>query len=247
MDERVVSTSVFSVRSFDIDAYGYLNPARMAGYLQQAASESADALGFGLSALNTRGLTWVLIRQQWEISQAIMLGDEITIETWPSGVDRRAALRDFRICKMGAEIGRVITSWFVLEIANRRPVRPAVVLGPSFPQRLPHVLEPPNEGIAGLVDFTSERQFDVRYSDIDINHHVTNASYVDWALEAVDTMTWSQRHLVGLDVQFMAECRLGSSVISRAAQQRHGQWLHSIVRKDDQKELARAVSIWVAK
>jgi acyl-CoA thioesterase FadM len=111
---RAVSRSVFSVRSFDIDAHGYVNPVRLAGYLQQAASESADALGFGLSDLNPRGLTWVLVRQQWEMRQPI-------------------------------------------------------------------------------------------------------------------------------------ECRLGSSVSSRAVQQRTDRWLHSIVREDDQKELARAVSTWVAK
>jgi acyl-ACP thioesterase len=235
------------VRNFDIDAYGYVSPARIAGYLQQAASESADALGFGVLDLNQKGQTWVLVRQQWHIETAILLGDEISVETWPSGINRSAALRDFRLLRNGEEIGRAITSWFVLDLLTRRPVRPATVLPRPFHIQLSHVLEPQVETIPAIAEPTGQRHFAVRYSDIDINHHVTNASYVSWALEAVDAATWSDRRLTSLDVQFMAECRLGASVTSRSQRVHADRWLHSIVRDEDQKELARAISTWTDK
>ena len=246
-DTRAVFVSVFSVRSFDIDAYGYLSPARIAGYFQQAASESADALGFGLTDLNRRGLTWVVVRQQWELDEALMLGDELCVETWPSGIERRAALRDFRLLKDGREVGRAVTSWLVLDMTNRRPVRPSTVLSDPFHPQVPHVLQPAVEPIPALNAHSEQRRFEVRYSDIDLNHHVTNASYVGWALEAISASTWSDCRLAKFDVQFMAECGLGASVISRSSQQETDRWLHSIVREDDQKELARAVSTWKEK
>ncbi len=238
------STSVFVVRSFDIDAFGYLNPARLAGFLQQAASESADSFGFGVSDLNRRGLTWVLVRQRWELLQSIVLGDELEIETWPSGIDRRAALRDFRLSRNGVEIGRAITSWFVLDLATRRPVRPSVVLGEQFQQASPHVLDPPSDAIAALGQPTEQRSFAVRHCDIDLNQHVTNATYVAWGLEAVDVRTWRDAYLTALDVQFLCECQLGASILSRATQVQPQRWLHSIVRESDLKELARMTSHW---
>jgi len=246
-DARAASTSVFSVRSFDIDAYGYLSPARMAGYFQQAASESADALGFGLTDLNRRGLTWVVVRQQWELDEALMLGDELCVETWPSGIERWAALRDFRLLKEGREVGRAVTSWLVLDMTSRRPVRPSTILGASFETQGLHVVQPAVEPIAVLKADSEQRRFAVRYSDIDVNHHVTNASYVGWAIEAIAASTWSDCRLATFDVQFMAECGLGASVVSRSTLQGADCWLHSIVREDDQKELARAISTWKRK
>jgi medium-chain acyl-[acyl-carrier-protein] hydrolase len=246
-DPRATSTIVFAVRSFDIDAYGYLSPARIAGYFQQAASESADALGFGLTDLNRHGLTWVVVRQQWELDEALLLGDELCVETWPSGIERRAALRDFRLLKEGREVGRAVTSWLVLDMTSRRPVPPSTVLREPFHHRGPHVVPPAVEPISGLSDHSEQRRFEVRYSDIDVNHHVTNASYVGWAIDAIGASTWSDCRLAKFDVQFMAECGLGASVWSRATLQGVDCWRHSIVREDDQKELARAVSTWKRK
>lgn len=246
-DMRAASTSVFAVRSFDIDAYGYLSPARIAGFFQQAASESADELGFGLADLNRRGLTWVVVRQQWELDEALMLGDELCVETWPSGIERRAALRDFRLLKEGREVGRAVTSWLVLEMTSRRPVPPSSILSTQFHRQGTHIVRPAAEPIAVLNDSSEQRRFGVRYSDIDVNHHVTNASYVGWAIDAIGASTWSDCRLATLDVQFMAECRLGASIVSRATLQGQDRWLHSIIREDDHKELARAVSTWKKK
>lgn len=249
MSERapVETASVFVVRSFDVDAYGHLSPQRLAGYLQQAASESADALGFGIADLNRRGLTWVLIRLKWQLEAALVLGDEVTVETWPSGVERMAALRDFRVRRNGVEVGRAITTWFVLDLARRRPVRPAPLLAGWLAERTEHVIQPPQEALGTMTEWTEERRFWVRYADIDINQHVTNATYVEWALEAIDAETWTRCRLASLDVQFIAECTLGVQITSRAAHEQPQRWRHSMARDNDEKEVARAVSQWVTR
>jgi medium-chain acyl-[acyl-carrier-protein] hydrolase len=244
---RAITTCEFVLRSFDVDAYGCLSPQSLAGYFQEAASESADALGFGIADLNRHGLTWVLVRQKWQLDATLVLGDEIRIETWPSGIDRMAALRDFRVCRNGVEVGRAITSWFVLDVSRRRPVRPATVLTDFIAPDAEHVIQPPGQAIEPLTDWAEERHFTVRYADIDINQHVTNATYVEWALEAVDAETWTRSRVASLDLQFIAECTHGVRVTSRAVQREAGTWQHSMLRENDQKEVARAVSQWVAR
>lgn len=239
------STSEFLVCSFDVDAYGYLSTARLAGYLQDAASRSADALGCGISELNRRGLTWVLCRQRWEIDEPIVLNEVLRVETWPSGIDRRAVLRDFRLLKQAREVGRVISSWFVLDASTRRPVRPTGILSPDLHAQTEHVMPVVVEAPPALVHADMQRQFDVRFSDIDVNQHVTNSSYVAWALEAIAESTWRTCFLAALDLQFAAECGLGAQVASRSCCLADGRLLHSIVRADDGKELARGVSRWV--
>jgi acyl-ACP thioesterase len=245
--ERRLTTERFTVHSFDADAFGFLTPAALAGYLQEAAGRSADALGFGLARLNQQGVTWVLARERVVLDQPIRFGETLTVETWPNGLDRLAALRDFVLKRDGVEIGRALTTWFALDLATRKPVRPDKLFPPELHPQGPHVLPLAEPPLATLAAHEVERRFQVRLADIDANQHVTNASYVAWALEAVDEACWRGQRLASLDVQFLAECHHGSYVRSRSAVQPDGSRLHAIVREDDGKELARVRTGWAAR
>ena len=241
---REVTTVAFTVHSFDSDAFGHLAPAALAGYLQEAAGRSADALGFGLAHLQQLGATWVLARERVVLDRPIRWGDTLTVETWPSGLERLAALRDFVLRRDGLEIGRALTTWFALDLATRKPLRPDRLLPERFHAQPDHVLAVAEPPLPEVTSPETERRFQVRFADIDANQHVTNASYVAWALEAVEEGCWRDERLVGLDVQFLAECHRGSYVRSRSAARGDGTRLHAIVRVEDGKELARARTIW---
>jgi acyl-ACP thioesterase len=241
---RPVTSADFTVHTFDADAFGHLAPAALAGYLQEAAGRSADALGFGFADLNRQGSTWVLARQRVVLDEPVRSGETLTIETWPSGLDRLAALRDFVLRRGGVEVGRALTTWFVLDVRTRRPVRPDRLLPEHLHAQVAHVLSPAEPPLPELSTPEEERRFQVRLADIDANQHVTNASYVAWVLEALDEASWRDRRLAALDLQFLAECRRGSYVRSRSSTQADGTRLHAIVREEDGKELARARTGW---
>jgi acyl-CoA thioesterase FadM len=241
---REVTTVDFTVHSFDADAFGHLAPAALAGYLQEAAGRSADRLGLGLAELNRQGATWVLARERVVLDQPIRWGDTLTVETWPAGLDRLAALRDFVLRRGGVEVGRALTTWFALDLTTRRPLRPERLMPERFHAPQEHMLPVAEPPLPELTTPETERRFQVRFADIDANQHVTNASYVAWALEAVEEPCWRDERLVSLDVQFLAECHRGSYVRARAATQGDGARLHAIVREEDGKELARLKTGW---
>ncbi len=247
-----VTRATFTVHRFDADAFGLLAPAALSGYLQDAAGRSAESLDFGLSRLNALGLTWVLARQRVVLDAPLRLGETLTVETWPSGIDRLAALRDFRVLRDGAVVGRALTTWYVMDLATRRPSRPDRLLPPERRAQTEHVLPveaAPLPALAGPTPATPtlERRFQVRYADIDVNRHVTASSYVGWAVEAVEEADWRERRLASLDVQFLAEAFLGQEVRSRSVPGGDGARLHAVVREEDGKELARARTTWVAR
>jgi acyl-ACP thioesterase len=237
----------FEVHSFDADAFGLLAPAALAGYLQEAAGRSADSLGFGVLDLFRRGATWVLARERLVLDQPIRLGEVLEVETWPAGLDRLAALRDFVLRRDGLEIGRALTTWFAIDLASRRPRRPAELLPAALHAQPPHVLPAAEPPLPALQAAEVERRFQVRFADIDLNEHVTNSSYVAWALEAIDEPTWRERRVAAFDVQFLAECRRDAYVRSRSAAQPDGARLHELVREADGKALARVRTSWVAR
>jgi acyl-ACP thioesterase len=238
----------FGVHSYDVDAFGTLTLPALSGFLGELAGAHASELGVGLETLMPRGVTWVLVRQRVLNPVPIRLGETIEIETWPPGIDRLAALRDFVVRRPGGEeVARATTQWFVLDLATRRPVRPEEVLDPRFPRpTTPPVLEPPGK-LAALERWEFQKRFHVRYADIDLNLHVTNTSYVTWATEAIPREVWQRARLGGVEVSFHAECLYGSAILSRLAPTGEGTYAHAIVREEDEKELARLATRWVAR
>ncbi len=237
----------FTVHSFDADAFGLLSPVALAGYLQEAAGLSADTLGFGMSHLAGRGLAWVLSRQRVVLDVPLRMGDALVVETWPSGIDCLAALRDFRLWRDGVEVGRALTTWLVMNLASRRPGRPDRILPPERHAQTGHVLPLVTAPLPALGAAAIDQRFQVRFADIDANRHVTNASYIAWALEAVEEPHWQAQRLASLDVQFLAEAVHGAFVRSRSAPDGDGALLHAVVREEDGKELARARTTWAAR
>jgi acyl-ACP thioesterase len=235
----------FAVHTYEVDAFGVLAVPALSGYLSEVAGLHAAELGVGLDALMTRGLTWVLVRQRIENPVPVMLGDTIEIETWPAGIDRLAAIREFVVRRGAEEVARATTHWFVLDLATRKPVRPAEVLDPRFPRdaRPPAVPLSPGK-LPELRAWDFQKRFHVRYSDIDVNLHVTNTSYVAWATEVIPRELWQSSRLASVEVQFIAETHHGAAILSRLAASGDGAFAHAIVREEDEKELARLVTAW---
>ena len=249
MAEKLALCAPFPVHTYEVDAFGTLEVPALSGYLQEVAGLHAGELGVGLDVLRAKGLTWVLARQRIELPLAVMLGDTVEIETWPSGVERLAATREFVVRRGdGAEAARATTQWYVLELATRRPVRPAEVLDPRFAREPRPALAPLAPGkLASPERWDVEKRFHVRYADIDVNLHVTNASYVTWAIEAAPVELWRASRLAAVEVHYLAEALYGKPVLSRLARTGERSYAHAIVREEDGKELARLATAWVAR
>ena len=199
----------------------------------------------GVLDLQARGLTWVLARQAVVVERPIAMGERAEVHTWPSGADRLSALRDFEVRVGGDLRARAVTQWIVVDLATRKPVRPGTVLPLDLVEPMEHVLplpggRPPAPEPSGL-----ERHFTTRYRDIDRNLHVTNATYVEWAAEAVPEATWRSRRLSAFEAFFIAECLHGTRVVSRSSPAGEGVFVHSVLREEDGKELARLRTAWV--
>jgi acyl-ACP thioesterase len=100
-------TDEFPVRLYEADSRGSLAVGSLCNYLQEAAGNHAGHLGVSVGQLMERGLTWVLSRLHVCVARLPRWRDEVTIETWPSGLDEMVATRDFRLHDGGGRsIGR---------------------------------------------------------------------------------------------------------------------------------------------
>ena len=238
----------YTIRSYEVDAAGYLSVPSIFNLLQDSASGHALDLGVSVPQLLAENYTWVLSRMLLRISHYPAWRDAIQVHTWPSGIQGAFALRDFNIRGQSSQpLGCSTSAWIVMDTGKRRPVRPTV-----FADRLQSAQE------ASILDYALkklpvqngdyvEKRFNVRYSDLDINQHVNNVSYIEWLLESIPIFGDKTRHLSELEINFLGEAFQGDQVLSRcfAAHQDRKTFSHSIVRESDQHELIRARTRWV--
>ncbi|MBN2353287.1 MAG: hypothetical protein JXD23_12000 [Spirochaetales bacterium] len=235
-----------TVRPDEVDRNGLCTVRSLCNYFQYAAYLNADALDFGVDALTRSGRTWVLTRLYVDTRRPPRYGEKVKIETWPTGVDKLFALRDFRATDAAGEIVALgVSSWCVISLEARRIVRPADELArySANPRSVDHELakiEPLRKASPVI------KNLDVRFRDIDVNRHVNNVAFIEWMCEALPFEVQSGNFCRELEINFMKEAFYGDTVLSFAAPIENGDvaFHHALRRKDEEDDAARAVTRW---
>lgn len=169
----------FEVLSFQIDPSGQLRWASLADLLQEVAWKHADSRDFG-KVLFEKGYMWVLSRFEIEVRKQPSWGETIKIETAGRGINKLFALREFRVTDEKGEVLAVaMSAWLLLDVNSKRPQRPSLVLPSELFETEPSEYTVPDK-IHGPSQPILGKSFIVNHSDLDMNNHVNNVSYIRW-------------------------------------------------------------------
>ena len=241
-------TEQFTVRAYETDANGTLAVRSLCDFLQEAAGNHARSYGVSVDQLLDKGLTWILSRLRLKIERLPVNGERLTIRTWPAGVERLFALRDFIVSDAEDNvIAAAISAWLILDTRSKRPVRVQTQFVPPAAAR-PRALAAHFEKLPVAETPDLEQEITIRWSDLDVNRHVNNSRYAEWAVEGAAVSPGLRGQLARLDIDFVAETQHPGSVLVRS-RQLDGDPLrmsHVIVRSEDRGETARVRTEWRA-
>jgi medium-chain acyl-[acyl-carrier-protein] hydrolase len=214
--------------------------------MSETAGRHAEKLGVGVHTLHAKGLTWVLARLHVKINSLPGAGQTVHIATWPSGRHRLFAVREFRLTdNSGAEILRATSAWALMNMETRRLARldPHLPLFSRHPERM---LKDDFFQLPPVQKTGVQASYRAAAVDIDINDHVNNTVYLDWALRAIPAAP-SCRRLLSLEAAFLGEARLGDEIIcrgERAVEDGETVFLQSLQNATGSRELTRLCSRW---
>jgi acyl-ACP thioesterase len=244
----IVWTQQVRVPSYHVTPRGTASVLALADYFQEAAGRHADALGVSMQDLLAEDRAWVLAHFRLEIDRLPRWNETITVETWPSGLERLFAMREvvFRD-EEGAVLAQGTSAWLVIDTGRRRPVRPpAALYDIEMPDR-PPPLGTDLDDLPAPDRADSERAFTVRYHDLDLNRHVNNVRYLEWALETLPPAVLDDRRCTALALQFEAEATRGDPVRATAqveADETPLRARHRLAHADTEQTLALATTTW---
>ena len=194
-----------------------LNAAWRPGALQQALQEISGAhsllLGAGRDSLLDMGVVWILTRIEVRMDRYPKVDENIELETFPTPCRRWFFPRWYRIRDdQGKEIGRAGSLWALLDLHERKMIQPGKVAALMPDNRdLPAPLGLPAT-VTQVSGTLSAAEYMPRYSDIDLNGHVNNTRYVDWACDALGIDAMRDYELAHFAVNYNQEIRPGETV-----------------------------------
>lgn len=228
----------FIIRAYETDAHNQLKISSVFNFMQVAAGLNANQLGFGYDHLTPKGYFWILSRVIIEWHGSISFDEEIVIETWPKGVEKLFALRDFRFyASDGNIIGKATTAWLLMDVNTGRP---AMLNSGMF--NLPDYDIPPAiDELPGKISEPSDMVLSATrkavYSDIDVNQHVNNAKYIEYIFDALPVEDFIPFQNCRVQMNYLKELKLDDTFSIHLARSgaRNNQFFVSATKADNQK------------
>ena len=212
------------VDSRDLDLFGHCRPSAMLGWLQEAATQAACALHFSREEmLEKYNAFWMVSRIRYELKRPLLWDEPVHLKTWHRGDKAAMMYREFDLSVGDEPVGRALSAWVLANQDTRKLMKLGDIRefqgtdGGSLRRKdLLRKLRVPDD-----LTFAGDRR--MNYSDTDVNGHINNVRYADFACDALELERAGQGHFVSsLRVSYLAECKAGETIsLYRGTQDGH--------------------------
>ena len=206
----------YPIRYDDVDFTNKIFLSSVMNYFADVATQQATSVGLDVDNLKKLNRAWVLCQWDIDIFRLPTYGENITVTTIPYSYKKFFA---YRIFELKDENNNILvkgkSSWMCLDTERRRPIRLSYENVKCFgikedDDEIVEVIKPQK-----ISNFSLEKDFIVRYTDIDTNNHVNNSKYITWALETLDLKFLEENFPVNIKILYSKEKRYGGSVYSK--------------------------------
>ena len=204
--------------------------------LQKIATEHADEHDFGFKVLSVQNKAWVLNKIKLKFNRQIKIGEKITLKTWPLAPKHYTADRDFEgYDEQGNKIFMATSVWNLIDLEKRCLCSTNVLKNLKVEyheKRAFKTLEFNRFKIDD--DFKEEYSKSIRISDLDVNNHVNNTNYLNYALDCLTKTSYSEG-IKQVEIRFSEELRFKDTVVLYYKKQENK---HYVIGKKSTGEVA---------
>ncbi|MDY4079656.1 MAG: thioesterase [Clostridium sp.] len=203
----------YEIRYQDVDYTLKCKVASIMNFLCDIGNSQSEEVGDTIEHLTKNRSAWVFYKYDIKINKYPKYRDIITIETESIGFKKFYAYRGYTIKSSDGEVlGEAVALFFFINIDRRRPARIPEEKYEFYGEDKNNPRDIDMEDVEKVERVTNEKQFQIRYSDIDSNGHVNNVKYAELALEAVPEDIIKNYTLSRIKIIFEKETKYGDVV-----------------------------------
>ncbi|MDL2308666.1 hypothetical protein LJC53_03670 [Bacteroidales bacterium OttesenSCG-928-C03] len=246
MNDKNIYEQDFTIYSYLTDCNGYLAPKQLLSLMQEVAWAHVDKHNIGWDYLFQFNQFWALTRLHVKILRMPKWNEKIKIKTWGKLSEMLTHYRDHEVLDEDGNLIIAATStWVILDFTTGRPQRVE-----NLPTYL-YVNEHRNAIVENApkikrVSFAeNERVFQpVLFSDIDVNQHVNNSFYLQFAIDALDFDYVKNHRVSEIFLNFTWQAKAGDCYAVQSSEIAPDDIVSFIFSKEEGRELARVRTKW---
>ena len=225
----------FTVSDLQCDRYGRLKPSAILWFVQEIAERHCVQLGTDWDTLAKKNMFWAVIRHRVQVTRLPRKNETIRIETWPMPTTRVAYPRNVvAFDQQGNELFRSLSLWVLMDLHTR-----AMILPGKSGVEVPGVLqggELPVPASLSPVQLSASLSRQVRFTDLDINGHMNNCRYLDWAYDLLPSAFHQDHEIRDFTLGYLSEAREGDTLLLQHAVDENGTLRLEIQRPEEEKQ-----------
>ena len=187
----------YDLRYTDFDFKDDLKLSALLALTQESACASADELGFGYDDLKPKGLGFIVANTHCRFLRPVLLGDSLTVETWPLPPRHVIFERDYKVQNgRGEEVARLASRWCLVDLA-------------TFSLLSPEKLGKAHE----CCPYRDEKALDVASWKIPDHYmHVNNTRYPDLFMDCFSMDELAKLRIASFAISYLKQIKAGSEV-----------------------------------
>lgn len=180
------STREYILRLEDVDANYELTNKALLALMENVADEDSGKAGDDIMALNTRGLSWVIVEWRLEVFERPKYRDRVRVETWPREVGSRFVWRDFEVYHGKKLIAVASSKWMIVDLTKKAVIRIDNARIMKYQTEKRSAFQKPlTNRLKANIMYDETAPAIIRKSDIDLNGHLHNLAYLDLIKEHI--------------------------------------------------------------
>ncbi|MBR1544722.1 MAG: hypothetical protein IJ638_02140 [Alphaproteobacteria bacterium] len=175
----------FEIKTYQCNEFGSMKLRHLFDCFQELAGDHADKIGVGYEECLKKNCAWVCAKYHVLIDKLPKFKDKIIIETYPSKFIGPTGIREFKVTdENGNILVKGVSQWVLIDLVRLRPLIVQNIFDCSKIE-LEEGMEIPLDKIGAVETYDFELLKDLRYDDVDVNHHINNAVYISLAEDAL--------------------------------------------------------------
>ncbi|AWW27827.1 acyl-[acyl-carrier-protein] thioesterase [Acetobacterium carbinolicum] len=221
------------IACYESDSTGKMLPTTAMNYFQEASTNQGDALDIGGEYLKKQDLAWFLVKYSVQFKCFPLYQDVVKVTTQATGMEKFRATRRFTIEDISGEVKVIAnTQWLLV---NRKTGKMERI--DAYPEMERYQCfekgEPVFKKIRKLNRVDAQKNFSVRFLDIDFNQHVNHVKYLAWAIEVLPLEVVKKKQLKEARMVFKAQCFYGDQVSALSEQVEDDHYRIDVVNQDE--------------
>lgn len=226
----------FEIGFRDVGKSNKITNKGLIGYLEDTAGMHSNQVGYGLNTIDVTGLTWVLLNWKVHIFKRPLYGESILVKTWARHSVKFYTFRDFEVYNSKNELVAIATTkWVLMNAKTMSLMKISEELIKEYDPVLECVFEGEDE--INKIDIPKEysyvEPYTIQRKDIDINRHVHNVSYLDFAYEVLPEEIYENCDFNNFEILYKKETKLGETIKCFYTEENNSHYV--VMKSEDEK------------